>query len=365
MTIVRCTQARMDSLSVLVTFAACLAYLTQREKSLARALFFGNSLAAFGMIVHPNGLFGVAGITLLEIFYDRKSLRPAHLFWFGLPYVIVGAAYGLYALQEPQAWAQQLGGHASGRANGILHPLDSIVAEITQRYFTSFGFAPGATLERKLYILTLVPYAVAPLICLFDRRIRRMPGVAFLLASFWVIQFYFTFLEGGKYYAYLLHIMPYYTCFVAIAAVHLFLEKPGWRPVVMAVLGALVLFQVGGAAMTIRQNIAHNIYKDVVQRMDARLIASRHETVLGPSEFGFYFGFDHVRDDRSSRSLVTERPLYAIIPLVPYARLEDEAAKWAPLVSATLNDCYEPPEVIGPFELYRRKPSCSAGRLAP
>lgn len=358
MTIVRCSQARMDSLSVLTTFAAFLVYLSQREKSPSRALFLGNLLAAFGMMVHPNGVFGVAGMALLA-FYDRKSLNLKRIACFVSPYLIIGCAYAFYVLQAPDVWRQQLGGHAADRAGGLWHPLSAIANELRGRYFTSFGFSPNASASRKLLILTLVPYWLAPLVCLFSSRIRKLPGMGFLLSMFLVIQIYFTFFEGTKYYAYLLHIMPYYTCFVAIAAMHFMRQYVKWRSTIIVALVGLILFQIGGAFMMIRQNLAFNVYREISRRMDVPALIARGETVMASSEFGFYFGFDRVRDDRSLSYVTTAQPLYAIIPVDPPSRMREEAEKWAPLVDATLRNCYSAPEEIGGYRLYRRNDSCA------
>ncbi len=360
MTLVRCTAARPDALSLLTTLSAFLVYLTQRERSLTRALFLSNLVAAFGMIVHPNGVIGVAGIVLLFVFFDRRSFRFQSAIWFALPYAMVGCAYGLYVLQAPGVWFQQLSTNAAGRASGLWRPLAALAGEFQSRYVTSFGFSPNANAARKLLALTLVPYFVAPVACLFVGRIRRSAGVLFLLTLFGVMQFWFTFLESTKQFAYLVHVMPYYTCFVAIAALHVFRGGTRWRTALSCGLAGLIVFQAGGALVTMRQNLTTGVTKEVARHIDVGLLASRRETVLASSEFGFYFGFDHVRDDRTSRCLVTDRPLYAIIPTFAVARLDDVAAVWAPAVSATLRDCYTPPELVGTYRIYVRKESCSA-----
>jgi hypothetical protein len=175
---------------------------------------------------------------------------------------------------------------------------------------------------------------------------------------FFVIQIYFTFFEGGKYYAYLLHIMPYYTCFVAIAAMHFIREYEKWGPTIIVALAGLILFQIGGAFVMIRQNLAFNVYEEISHRVDVAALIARGETVMASSEFGFYFGFDRVRDDRSLSYVATAQPLYAIIPVDPPPRMRDVAAKWAPLVDATLRDCYSAPEEVRGYRLYRRNDSC-------
>jgi len=362
MTVVRCSQARMDALSVFVTFSAFLVYLSQRRKSLGRAVFLGHLLAAAGMMVHPNGIFGVAGIIILQLYYDRKQLTPKLLLYTAVAYLIVGSAYGVYVLQAPHVWQTQLGQHSAGRFSGVLHPLRSITAEIRDRYYHSFGFSPDATPIRKPLILTLVPYFAAPLLCLLSGRIRRLPGAMVLLSLFLVIQIYFTFFEAGKYYAYLLHIMPYYTCFVAICSVYLVGRYPRVRTVLGLGLGGFILFQMGGALMMIRQNLAYNVYEDVASRVDKTRLVRDNETVQASSEFAFQFGFDRVKDDLTSRYLATARPLYAIIASGASPRVQGVAEKWADRVNATLSECYTGPQAVGRFLLYQRKDTCAPGR---
>jgi hypothetical protein len=152
--------------------------------------------------------------------------------------------------------------------------------------------------------------------------------------------------------------MPYYSYFVAIASLYVFREIPRWRTAISLGLVGLIAFQAGGALATIRQNLVSGVVREVASLVNASLVASRRETVMAPSQFGFYFGFDRVKDDRTSRYIVTDRPLYAIIPTVPAARIDDVAEAWAPAVNAALRDCYTPPEVIRTYKIYRRKEGC-------
>ena len=361
MTIVRCTQARMDALSVFVTFSAFLVYLSQREKSLPRAVFLGHLLAAAGMMVHPNGVLGVAGIIILQLYYDRRRLTPGLLLYTAAPYLMIGSAYGVYVLQAPHAWQVQLGRHSAGRFSGVLHPLRSIAAEIRDRYYHSFGFSPNASPIRKTLILTLFPYFAAPLLCLLSSHIRRLPGTMFLLSSFLVIQVYFTFFEAGKYYPYLLHIMPYYTCFVAICCVYLVARYPRARTALAVGLAGFILLQTGGALMMVRQNLDYNVYDDVAARVDKTRLVRDNEMVLASSEFAFQFGFDRVIDDHTKRYMATARPLYAIIDLGPVTQVREVAEQWADRVNATLRDCYTGSQPVGRFLLYERKDTCSPG----
>jgi hypothetical protein len=359
MTIVRCSLARTDSLSALLSFAAFLAYVSQRRASLLRALLWGHSLAAFGMLFHPNGLFGVAGIILLMLL-DRRSLSSRLLVWCAAPYLLAGAAYAIFVLQAPDIWSQQLANHAGGRASGLRHPLEAVSREFYFRYFTAFGFSPNASFTRKLLILVLGPYLAASLTCLFWGRIRKAPGAAFFLGVFGFIWVYFTFFDWLKYYAYLLHLMPYYAVFVATASVYLYQRYNPARPVIAAGLAGLLLFNLTGVAIMIRQNIAHaHAYSDVVRRVSRDLLERPGEMAQAPEEFAFDLGFDRVKGDRTSRYLVTNRPLYAIVAPESYVgfRVEEVFQEWAPRVTAVLRDCYTR-ERVGDYTVYRRNEGC-------
>ena len=138
---------RMDSMCAALAFSGMAAYLCFRTHNLTLALLLGHGLACASGLTHPNGIMAVFGIVALN-FLDRKQLQLKHLVVALIPYLVGGAAWALYVIQDPQAFADQLGGNMSGRFYGLAAPLTAIQAEMG-RYMNAFGMGEGSSAFAK------------------------------------------------------------------------------------------------------------------------------------------------------------------------------------------------------------------------
>jgi hypothetical protein len=93
------------------------------------------------------------------------------------------------------------------------------------------------------------------------------------------------------------HIFPYYAAIFATVVYFLLNAGPPWRVLGAVVLAAEILLQVGGSAYIVYTNPYLNDYLATVRFVQDH--AKPGSYVVATIEFGFGFGFDHMRDDMS------------------------------------------------------------------
>ena len=98
-------------------------------------------LSAASLFTHPvGGFFSFCVLGVLGFNLDRRRFRWGHALLFGLPFVVLGGLWGIYAAQDFAAFRTQLAGNAAGRWDGILHLYRSIYGELRFKYFQAYGF---------------------------------------------------------------------------------------------------------------------------------------------------------------------------------------------------------------------------------
>jgi uncharacterized membrane protein len=83
-----------------------------RERSLIWAILASQSLIVMSGLTHPMGLLPFFGLLCLSLYFDRKSIGFKHVLIALTPYVIFGAAWLSYVLQDPSSFVSQFFGNA-------------------------------------------------------------------------------------------------------------------------------------------------------------------------------------------------------------------------------------------------------------
>ena len=267
--IVCAASGRMDMMSASLGFAGFASYLLLRERSLPWAIFVSQACIVMSGLTHPMGLLPFFGLICLSLYFDRKRIGFKHVAIAIAPYVIGGAAYGSYILQDPASFYSQFFANAtmgsddntSGRFVGLFSPLTGLKLELTQRYVANFGLGPRDTSATRIKILFLVLYAAGVVGSLLIREIRRMANYRILLGMTLIYFIGLTILDSQKNYYYLIHIVPFYLTMCA-----LFISWCWARPnvagkIVALALCAIGLFEIAGLGFRIKQDRYRNSFQ--------------------------------------------------------------------------------------------------------
>ena len=245
---------RMDAMTAGLGYCAIAVYLIWRERRFAAAVFASQALAAAACFTHPNGALPALLLAVTTVYLDRKRIGAATVALAAIPYLVLGAAWGVYIAQDPGAFRAQFLGNVAGRGPTITQPLAALKMEIVNRYMNNFGLASWSSLSGRVNVIPLVILLGGTALCFAVREIRRRPGYRLLLIWTAITVCYLTWFEGLKTPLYLLYVTPLYSVLCAIAAGWLWDRLPKTRVPVAAALAMLVLLQgVRTAAIAARK----------------------------------------------------------------------------------------------------------------
>jgi len=286
---------RMDMLCSLLGVASLAAYLRLRQRSLGWALFAANGLLAASALAHPNGNLYLVVLTCLVVLYDRRRLEWRYLIAAGIPYLLAAAAWAPYVMKAPEFFRIQLLGNAAGRQRAFAEPIVSLGREI-DRYRFAFGFAPWSHGFAHVSILELAGFLAGIGACAFYRPLRRNPGSRTTIAVIAALCLFMWLFEGLKSSNYLLHVIPWFSLALAIAAADYWLERRGPRLAPAAVVGAVLFLAVVRIAAPALKDNYHRQYLPAARYLAQN--TSPADLIMGPAELGFHLGFDrNILDD--------------------------------------------------------------------
>jgi hypothetical protein len=300
---------RSDMISLCFAMAAAAAYLHWRERSLTLALAAANIACALSGMVHPNGgIAAVVSLAVLALCMDRARLRWIHLAVLAACYGVLGAAWGLYIARAPDLFAAQFLGNVSNRFAGPLTLPRLFKGELT-RYLLAWGLegARGAKLAR---CLLPVSYLSAVLWCVFSEELRRRSAV--LLLMFAGVSLSLVFLEGTKQGWYLIHLIPLFSTFLAIAMNRLRESGNILARVIVAAQALIVLLGVASIAYTADNRNLQRLYQPTITFLNEHV--GPQDVVMARSEF--YFGLECrrcLRDDAQLGAISGLRAEYIVI----------------------------------------------------
>ncbi|HLJ16824.1 MAG TPA: glycosyltransferase family 39 protein [Bryobacteraceae bacterium] len=313
----RSAVARMDSMSVFVNLAAWVLYLVLRERRFYLAIFISTLTGMLSLLIHPNGLFALAGVAVLAVLLDRHRLQLRCLVPAAAGVVIPLSLYALVISQAPEVWHSQVQAHSVGRFLGFVHPFHSIKTEFLRRYYDAFGgieqgmrFYHGSR-ARLILLAVLATYFASVLFALLKSSIRRSLIGKASLAIFGITVIYFTFFETGKPDVYNIHVMPWFCLFFALAASDLFRHKH-WRNLAVAIVFFVALINLAGTIYYARVNQRYALdYRPVLKLFREEM--GPRDVVLTHAYFGLDLGFDRVTEDFTMVDIVRRHPKFVTL----------------------------------------------------
>jgi len=285
--------ARPDVMSMALGLAALAAYVTLRRRPrLTWALMSAHALVALSGLAHPNGIIHWAVLVLVILWLDRARLGWRDLLAAAAPYIVFGALWGLYILEDPQAFVEQMRANGADGSNSrspkTWNPLQVVLYELRERYAVAFGLVTGGLSRLKLYALAI--YFAALALCLVVEDLRRRPMVRLALAA-WSVTFAIMCLFNQKLSVYLVHIVPWYAVLAGVAGVWLWNRASGrTRWLLAGALAGLLALEIGGIALKARTRSYIANQRQAITYVQS--IARPHDRIFGTAALLYELNFD-------------------------------------------------------------------------
>lgn len=345
---------RYDMLVAALGFAAYAIYLGLRATRLGAALLLSNCCLMAAAATHPNALVYLIGLAFLVLHSDRRRLGLRELALAAAPYAIGSAVWACYILQDTTAFVSQLTANA-GHRSLLFRPLEALKEEIVGRYLREFGLLghsagrQGALIRLKA--APLMAYFAGVACCLTVRTLRTDPRhrVLFLLS---LIHFcYLTFYEGMKFSYYLVHLLPFYACLLAIAADWAWRAAPRGRPWIAAAVATMVAVEVGGMMLKARIDDYATSFAPAAAYLTQH--AAPADLVMGSCSLWFSYGPErNLIDDDSLGFASGKHPRYVVFEEIYADSLSIYAAN-RPAVAAHIRRILAASQLVYDREHYK------------
>lgn len=288
------SQARPDMLCAAFGFSGMAIFLVWREKNFSVAVLLSQAFVVLAGLTHPNGIMYFFALVFVTLFFDFKQFRFKHFGIALIPYLIGGAAFGLFVLQDVEAFKDQFINNAlmGGRMNGFSSPFSGIIREFTERYPHAFGLqenSSGHSGPIYLKSLILIGYALGVLGVLLTKELRQNRNYRALLFLTTIYFGWMAVMDGQKQTYYIIHILPFYLMLLAIWTNSLWRKNFLPRPLIALGLSGLLLLGAGGMAMRIKQNTYGNFYKPMIAFLKEN--STENDLIMGGAELGFGLEF--------------------------------------------------------------------------
>ncbi len=274
------TRGRADMLSLFFSSAGLAGYLILRERSMVRALLLANACCAVSGLIHPNGgIAGVLSLAVTVLYFDRERVSVKSVVAAIIPYLVFGAAWGLWIERAPAYFAAQFLGNAHNR---VPHGVIDMVRGEVGRYVLAFGAQGGGAAAHARAIIPLA-YLVAVIGCFVLRS--HVPRLHWLLLLALVQALALLFIEGSKQGWYLVYSMPVLDALLAIWLLQL-LSRRTVASLGVAAAHVLVILAVaaGLSGLVIRRHYQRE-YVPAVAFLNSHV--SPGQSVFGRAELFF------------------------------------------------------------------------------
>ncbi len=295
------SQARPDMMCAALGFSAIAAFLVWRERNFSLAVFLSQTLVVLTGLTHPNGILAFFAVAFFTLYFDFKQLKLKHLGFAIIPYLVGGASFGLYVLQDAQAFKDQFIDNArmSGRMGGFSSPVSAVLREFTERYPHAFGLqaiSSGHSGPIFLKSLILVGYALGFLGVLFIKELRQNKNYRALLILTVIYFLWMALMDGQKQTYYIIQLVPFYLIMLAVFVNFLWRKSFVPRPLIALGASGLLLLGIGGMALRIKQNTYGNFYQPMISFLKEN--STENDLIMGGAENGFGLGFpkNHIAD---------------------------------------------------------------------
>ncbi|GMT42547.1 MAG: hypothetical protein IEMM0002_0958 [bacterium] len=348
---------RVDMMSVALGSAGLAAYLTLRERDITKALFISHTFVMLSGLTHPNGLLPFAALMLFIFYFDRKEIKPRHVFISIAPYLIGALGWGLYIFKFTESFIYQYT-ILKSRLPGSF--LEAFQQEI-YRYLGSYGFelsygAKGtAAILAKIKLLILAGYIIGVFGLILVPGIRQNKKQ---LSLFYVVVIYFILMSlfvGNRRYYYLVYITPLFSACLAIFIAWLWTNRLMPRRVLGLFLCGFVLLQLGGDIRRIILDEYHKVYLPMAIKVEQ--ISDKEDVIMSASELAYRIGFDRVIDDSRLGYFTGKRPDIVVVDArykTNYERYKLEEPETYKFVTDTLKNEFEQVFKNYRYEVYRR-----------
>lgn len=306
--------ARGDTMCAALGFAAIAVYLWQREQNLLRALFLSQTLVVISGLTHFLGILPFLALAFLTLYYDFRSIRFKHLAVATVPYLVGGAAFGWWILQDFEAFRDQFINNAlaSGRMEGFSSPLDVITKEFTVRYARAFGLldsTAGYTGPIFLKSLMLVGYAIGVVGVLVNAKLRKNYRILLILTTIYFVTM--AILDGQKLAVYLIYIVPFYLALFGIWAAAMWENRSLPRALLAIGLIGFAALGAGGIVLRNRQNVYARFFLPTAAYLNQH--AAPDELIMSAPEMRFALkNFDNHISDGAFGYRTGKRPVYIV-----------------------------------------------------
>lgn len=310
------SSARMDMMTAALGFSAIAVYLVFRERNLLLAVVLSQTLIVIDGLTHPNAITAFVALVIVTLWLDRGALNLRMVLAAVTPYIIGGTAFGIWVLQDIEAFKNQFIDNAlmGGRMSGMSSPLGNIVREFTEHYPHAYGLGPhSAGHSGPIYLksLILIGYIVGIVGSLLISELRHSKTWRLLMVVTLAYFLIMAIIDGQKQTTYLIHIVPLYI--IMLAGVIGWIWKHAKLPrvaLVAAILG-LVALPAGGMLLKIKQNTFGNYYEPMIAHLQQNM--GPDDFVMGGSELAFGLGFDaNIIADGRYGYYTGKRPRYIV-----------------------------------------------------
>ncbi|MCX6646007.1 MAG: glycosyltransferase family 39 protein [bacterium] len=351
---------RMDMMCAVLSLAGFAFYLTLRERNFTLAIFLGHTFTAASGLTHPHAIVTLVGMVVLNAYLDLSRIRVKHVLLALVPYVIGFGAWGLYILQDPQAFYDQFISHIDRKMWGYTSILGSLKTEIVNRYLFDYGIHSKSTLIGKSKALILLAYLIGIIgAVLMSRKsgAREKKSLLVLLLAYFLGQ---TFLIiGNKSLVYFVHIMPFCAAILAIWASTLWGKSKSAKYFIVGLLSIFILIQVGVNVNKILKDPYHSQYLPVAEAV--RQYDDGSKLIMGVSRFAFTLGFNENFIDDPSLGFYRGREPDIVIMSSWYRDVFKFCGEWDPALELHINRVFENSDMVFDNGLYQvyvvRKPA--------
>lgn len=289
------SSARMDMMTAALGFSAIAVYLVLRERSLLLAVLASQTLIVIDGLTHPNAITAFVGLLIVTLWLDRGALNLRMVLAAATPYLIGGTAFGIWVLQDPQAFKDQFIDNAlmGGRMSGLSSPFGNIVREFTEHYPRAYGLGQnsgGHSGPIYLKSLILIGYIVAIVGSLLIKELRQNSKWRLLMAVTLVYFLIMAIVDGQKQTPYLIHIVPLYIIMLAGVIGWVWRQAKLPRVVLVAAILGLSALPAAGLLLRITQNTYGNFYEPTIAYLKTNM--GSNDYVMGGSDLAFGLGLE-------------------------------------------------------------------------
>ncbi|MFN0141447.1 MAG: hypothetical protein ACKVQW_15335 [Pyrinomonadaceae bacterium] len=317
------SSARMDMMTAALGFSAIAVYLVLRERNLQLAVVLSQTLIVIDGLTHPNAITAFVALVIVTLWLDRRRLlqKPAReqglniqpegyalanarssarhrvstLLLGILPYLIGGTAFGIWILQDVEAFKNQFIDNAlmGGRMSALSSPLGNIVREFTEHYPHAYGLGQnsgGHSGPIYLKSLMLIGYIAGIIGSLLIKELRQSSHWRLLMTLTLAYFLIMAIIDGQKQTTYLIHIVPLYIILLAGAIGWMWRQMKVPRVVLVVAILGLIALPAGGMLLKIKQNTHGNFYAPVIAHLKTNM--GENDYVMGGADLAFGLGFE-------------------------------------------------------------------------